>query len=125
VIWKIYAWIFLLLNLFSLIFYFDYWYYPTVLLSILLSFGLNLAAFAYSIKKNLLDLRSWKILFWLNAVMIGFNLLYQFIPQFRSLAGPLEVVNTESQINILLGILPSLPALYAAYKLAFALKKNK
>ncbi len=57
--------------------------------------------------------------------MIGFNLLYQFIPQFRSLAGPLEVVNTESQINILLGILPSLPALYAAYKLAFALKKNK
>ncbi len=118
--WKIYAWLFALVNLYSLIVIYiilsgGYPFDLTIVLSIALSIGLNIISFSYAYSKKISP-SFVKTIFWFNILFLVLNVGYLVVTAFGSL------LSRSILINTLIGYIPSLPAFYIGYKLLF--KKN-
>lgn len=117
--WKIYSWLFLLVNLYSTaVLLTTYRIDLFVILSILLSLGLNIVAFSFAYKKSLSN-SFVRTIFWFNIIFLLMNILYQSNSQFQNFLGPVEKASFDDFINILFSYLPSIPAILSAYKLGY------
>lgn len=115
--WKIYAWIFALINLYSLIVIYiilsgGYPFDLTIVLSTALSIGLNIVSFSYTYSKKI-SLSFIKTIFWFNILFLVLNVGYLSV---SSLNSPLS---KSILINTAVAYIPSIPALYISYKLIF------
>lgn len=116
-VWKIYAWIFALVNIYSLIVIFiilsgGYPFDLTTVLSIALSIGLNIISFSYAYSKKI-SLSFVKTIFWFNVSFLILSLSYLITSSFTS---PLS---KSILINTLIAYIPTIPAFYICYKLIF------
>lgn len=124
--WKIYFWAFLVLSIIGSFALFQYLPFGLVdVLAILLNIILLLTLYSYILEKKVLSVNNWKILLWVMVVLLIEELVELFIfPDLLSKVFPLLDSNIPSTTeNRLLGVLISLPAIYAAYKLS--LKSSK
>ena len=116
-LWKIYVWLFFAINAVSLV-AFDYSNFSIIpFLSLILGFGLNVAAFSYAYKRNVL---SKEIIIWiykLNIGLLGLFLAFEVINFLQEIVGQFIALPVSGVVSLLASI-PSLPALYATYKLA-------
>jgi len=118
-LWKIYVWLFLLVNSASLI-VFDYRDFEIIpFASLLLSAFLNIAVFSYAYHKQILPKAGLVWLFKLNVGMYGLFLLFEFLTFVQEVIGiDLLHLPTSNLVSVIAGF-PSLPALYATYKMAY------
>jgi hypothetical protein len=117
--WKIYTVLFFVINAVSLI-VFDYSSFSLIpFFSLVLSSALNLAVFSYAFNKPLL---SKQLLIWLFKANIG---LFGLFLSFEFLTFIQEVISFDllrlptSGVVSIIASFPSLPALYATYKMAY------
>ncbi len=126
-LWKIYVWVFLLINVASIV-VFDYGYFQIIpFLSLVLSVGLNIAVFSYAYKKVIIPITGLVWLFKLSIGLIGVFLIFEFITFVQEIIGAYGLsLNTSGVVSIIASF-PSLPALYATYKSAYpkAVKAKK
>ena len=124
-LWKVYVWLFLLVNAASLV-AFDYRDFEIIpFASLLLSALLNIAVFSYAYHKQILPKAGLVWLFKMNVAMYGLFLLFEFLTFMQELIGiDLLHLPTSGVVSIIAGF-PSLPALYATYKMAFPKIKKK
>lgn len=116
--WKIYVWIFAAINTLSLV-SFQYGLNNLFgLLSLLLSIGLNIAAFSYAYQRPVFSKVVLKWLFKINIGLIALFLLFEFITFLQEIIGAGISLPTSGMISVIAGF-PALPALYASYKLAY------
>lgn len=118
-LWKIYVWLFFIINAISLI-AFDYKSFDVIAFaSLLLSVGLNIAVFSYAYKIVVLPKQGLVWLFKLNMGLYGLFLIFEFLSFIQEIIGTFGInLPTSGMVSILAGF-PSLPALYATYKLAY------
>lgn len=118
-LWKVYVWLFFVINAVSFI-VFDYRYFQIIpFFSLLLSAGLNIAAFSYAYKKKVFSNQILTWLFKLNIVLIGVFLSFEFITFLQEAAGYAMFSLPTSGVISVIASFPSLPALYATYKMAY------
>lgn len=119
-LWKIYVWLFLAINALSLV-AFDYSYFQVIpFLGLLLSGLLNVSVFSYAYKKPILPKNILVWLFKLNIALIGLFLSFEFLTFVQEVVGfDLLRLPTSGVISIIASF-PSIPALYATYKMAYA-----
>ena len=128
-LWKIYVWVFLAINVASLV-VFDYRYFQALpFASLILSVGLNIAVFSYAYRKQVLPKQILVWLFKLNLSLIGIFVLFEVITFFQEIFG-VGINLPTSGVVAMIASFPSLPALYATYLLAYpktvkAKKKSK
>lgn len=123
-LWKIYVWIFFLINALSLI-ALDYNLYQFIaIITLLLGVGLNVAAFSYAYKKPVLSKQYLVWLFKLNVGMYAVFLLLEFSAFIQELIGSFGINLPTSGFVSIIASIPSLPALYATYKLAYQKPKS-
>lgn len=127
-LWKIYVFVFAVINVLSLI-SFQYNFNNLFgIASLLLSVGLNIAVFSYAFNKPILSklILSW--LFKVNIGLIALFLLLEFITFLQEIIGAGISLPTSGLVSVIAGF-PALPALYATYKLAYekspGLKKKR
>lgn len=124
--WKIYFWGFLALNLYSSYLLLSQGgYFLTVILSVFLSLGLNVITYFYAFHKPIPSISFIRTIYWLNLLFLVINILYQTIPLFNTLVGPVEPTSLVSLVTTLVGYLPSLPAFYVCHKLLSTRKNPK
>lgn len=118
-LWKIYTVIFFIINAVSLI-AFDYSYFQLIpFASLLLSLGLNIAVFSYAFKKVVFSRKILELLFKANVGLIGLFLAFEFLTFVQEVIGfDLLKLPTSGVVSIIAGF-PSLPALYATYRMAY------
>lgn len=117
-LWKIYVWVFAVINILSLI-SFQYNLNQFIgLFSLILSVGLNIAVFSYAYKKAVFSKKILDSLFKLNIGMYGIFFLLEFITFFQEIIGAGINLPTSGFVSVIASF-PSLPALYATYKLAY------
>lgn len=118
-LWKIYTWLFLIINAVSLA-AFDYSYFDYVAFgSLVLSCGLNIAVFSYAYKREIFSKQALVWLFKLNIAMIGVFLLFEFVAFLQELIGSVGINLPTSGVISVIASTPALPALYATYKMAY------
>lgn len=129
-LWKIYTVFFLVINAIS-VGAFDYKNFDVVgFTSLVLSIGLNIAVYSYAFGKRIFPKGILEWLFKLNVAMFGVFLAFEILTFIQELIGfDLLRLPTSGVISIIAGF-PSLPALYATYKMAYqkdskAKKKSK
>lgn len=128
-LWKIYVWVFLVINVTSLV-VFDYRYFQIIpFASLILSVGLNVAVYSYAYKKQLLSQQILVWLFKLNLGLVGVFVLFEVITFFQEIFGVGINLPTSGVVSMIASF-PALPALYATYVLAYpkvvkAKKKSK
>lgn len=134
-LWKIYVWVFAVINALSLI-SFSYGISLSQIIgitSLILSVGLNIVAFSYAYKRSLRvsalkkQIFSKKILNWLfklNLGLYGLFFLFEFITFFQETLGVGIRLPTSGFVSVIASF-PSLPALYATYKLAYSKPPKK
>ena len=118
-LWKIYTVLFFVVNAVSLI-VFDYSYFSIIpFASLLLSCALNVAVYSYAFRKPILSKQILIWLFKLNIGLFGFFLSFEFLTFVQEVIGyDLLKLPTSGVISIIASF-PSLPALYATYKMAY------
>lgn len=119
--WKIYFWIYLILNVIGVFALLQYAPFGIVdVIGISLSIILQLAAYAYVFKKNVLKINHWKILFlivlflFVEEMLELFVLPKDFVVNFAPFLKSNILANPGER---LFSWLISLPAVYAIYKL--------
>lgn len=125
--WKIYVWIFAGINILSLISY-DFSSFQVIsLISLILSCLLNIAVFSYAYGKKIFSGQILNYLFKANIGLFGLFLLFEFVTFLQEVVGSVGIALPSSGVVSIIASFPSLPALYAAYKLAHpkASKKKK
>lgn len=128
VLWKIYSYLFALINLYSIVVIYivlagAYPFDLTSILSLLLSVSLNIISFYYSYSKKISN-SFVKTIFFLNLFFIVLYILSQTLPPVRSLIGTSEEYSISVLTLYLIGTIPSVPALYICYKLISVKKKR-
>lgn len=118
-LWKIYFVIFLVINVVSVA-AFDYSSLNYVaFISLALSCGLNVALFNYAFKKKVLPEIALIWLFRLNIGLFGLFAFFELITFVEEVIGFAFVRLPTSGLVSIIASFPSLPALYATYKLAY------
>jgi|SRR3989344_5657650 len=119
-LWKIYTVVFFVINAVSLI-VFDYRYFSIIpFASLLLSCALNVAVYSYAFRKPILSKQLLVWLFKLNIGLFGLFLSFEFLTFVQEVIGfDLLRLPTSGVVSIIASF-PSLPALYATYKMAYA-----
>lgn len=117
-IWKIYVWIFAVINLLSFV---SYGYGTSFnqlfgLLTLILGAGLNVSAYSYAYRRPILSKAVLDLLFKANLGLIGLFLLFESVAFLQEIIGAGISLPTSGFVSILAGF-PSFPALYATYKL--------
>lgn len=116
--WKIYVWMFAVINVLSIVsFQYNFGQYIG-LLSLILSALLNIAAFSYAYKKTIFPKPALDWLFKLNIGLFGIFFLFEFLTFFQEAIGVGISLPTSGLVSVIASF-PSLPALYATYKLAY------
>lgn len=128
-LWKLYVWVFFVINAVSLA-AFDYKYAGWIaLLSLVLSILLNIAVFSYAYKKTILPKIVLEWLFKINIGLYGLFLLFEFITFIQEAVGSAGLILPTSGFVSLIASFPAFPAIYATYKLVYKkptkLKKSK
>lgn len=117
-LWKIYVVVFAVINVASLVAfdysYFDYFAFASLILSV----GLNIAVFSYAFRKPILSQPILDWLFKLNIVMFAVFFLFEFITFLQELIGAGINLPTSGVVSVIASF-PSLPALYATYRMAY------
>lgn len=122
-LWKIYVWIFAAVNVLSLV-SFQYSVSQIIPLSgLILSVGLNIAVFSYAYGSPVLSKPFLDWLFKLNLGLYGLFFLFEFITFFQEAIGVGISLPTSGFVSVIASF-PSLPALYATYKLAYKSQKK-
>lgn len=122
-LWKIYTVIFFIINAISFI-VFDYFYFDYVaFVGLVLSALLNVAVFSYAFKTTVLPKKGLDLLFKANIAMFGVFLLFEFVTFLQEIIGAGINLPTSGVVSIIASF-PSLPALYATYKMAYAKPAN-
>lgn len=124
-LWKIYVWIFFIINAVSLSVY-DYGNFSIVpFASLTFSAALNLAVFSYAYQKPVLSKKMLEWLFKLNIGLFGLFLSFEFLTFIQEVIGyDLLRLPTSGVISIIASF-PSLPALYATYLMAYKTPSKK
>lgn len=125
-LWKIYVWIFAIINVLTLI-SFEYSLDQFIgFISLILGIGVNIAAFSYAYKKPIFSKKILEWLFKLSIGLIGVFLLFEVLAFFQELFGVGINLPTSGFISVFASF-PAWPGIYAAYKLANhkALKSKK
>lgn len=123
-LWKIYVWIFALINILSIT-SFQYVLSQYIgFISLVLSIGLNIAAFSYAYKKPVLTKKVLNWLFKLNLGMYGIFILLEFLTFLQEAIGAGISLPTSGFVSVIASF-PSIPALYATYKLAHLKTQKK
>lgn len=117
-LWKIYVVIFAVINVASLLAFdysdFDYFGFASLILSV----GLNIAVFSYAFRKPILSRPVLDWLFKLNIVMFAVFFMFEFLAFLQELIGAGIKIPTSGVVSVIASF-PSLPALYATYKMAY------
>lgn len=118
-LWKIYVWIFAVINVLSFI---SFGYGTSFnqlfgLLTLILGAGLNISAYSYAYRKPVFSKAVLNLLFKANLALIGLFLIFEFIAFLQEIIGAGIALPTSGLVSILAGF-PSFPALYATYRLA-------
>lgn len=122
-LWKIYVWGFAVINVMSIV-SFQYSLSQYIgFISLILSVGLNVAAFSYAYRRPVLSKPLLHWLFKLNLGLYGLFFLFEFITFFQEAIGVGIRLPTSGFVSVIASF-PSLPALYATYKLAYQAKKK-
>lgn len=123
--WKIYTALFFVINGVSLI-VFDYRFFSVfAFASLLLSCALNVAVFSFAFKKEIFPKQILVWIFKLNIGLIGLFLSFEFITFLQEAVGfALFSLPTSGLVSVIASF-PSLPALYATYKMAYPKKISK
>lgn len=123
-VWKIYVWGFAAINILSLV-SFRYSFSQIIPLSgLILSVGLNIAVFSYAFRRPVLSKPLLDWLFKLNLSLYGLFFLFEFITFFQEAIGVGISLPTSGFVSAIASF-PSLPALYATYKLAYTKSARK
>lgn len=123
-IWKVYVWIFAVINVLSIV-SFQYSLDQYIgLISLIFSVGLNVAAFSYAYRKPIFSKQILNWLFKLNLGLYGVFFLFEFITFFQEAIGVGIQLPTSGFVSVIASF-PSLPALYATYKLAYSKPPKK
>lgn len=118
-LWKIYTVVFFVINAVSFL-AFDYFYFDYVaFVGLLLSALLNLAVFSYAFRISVLPKMALDYLFKANIAMFGVFILFEFVTFLQEIVGAGINLPTSGVVSIIASV-PSLPALYATYKMAYA-----
>ena len=119
-LWKVYVWLFFVINMVSFV-VFDYRYFRIIpFFSLVLSAGLNIAVFSYAYKKKILSNQQLIWLFKLNLALIVVFLSFEFITFLQEAVGYAMFSLPTSGVISVIASFPSLPALYATYKMAYS-----
>lgn len=117
-LWKIYTVLFFVINAVSFL-AFDYFYFDYVAFAgLVLSALLNVAVFSYAFKIPVLPKRALDYLFKANIAMFGVFILFEFVTFLQEIIGAGINLPTSGVVSIIASF-PSLPALYATYKMAY------
>lgn len=123
-LWKIYTVVFFVINAVSLI-VFDFRNFSLIpFFSLLLSLGLNIAVFSYAFKKPILSKQLLVILFKLNIALLGLFLSFEFLTFVQEVIGFDLLRLPTSGVVAIIASFPSIPALYATYKMTYAKPSN-
>lgn len=124
-LWKIYAVIFTIINILSIIsFRYGTGFGQVIgLISLILSVGLNIAVYSYTFKKPIFSKVILDWLFKLNLGLYGLFFFFEFITFLQEAIGRGVSLPTSGLVSVIASF-PSLPALYATYKLAYSLPKK-
>jgi len=117
-LWKVYVWVFLVINAASLI-AFDYRSFDLIgFISLGLSVALNIIVFSYAYKREIFPKVVVLWLFKANIGLFGLFLLIEFLSFIQEIIGTFGVNLPSSGVVSIIASFPSLPALYAAYKMS-------
>lgn len=124
-LWKIYTVVFFIINAIS-VGAFDYKNFDIVAFtSLILSIGVNVGVYSYAFKKKVFSKIVLDWLFKLNVAMFGVFLSFEILTFIQELIGfDLLHLPTSGVVSIIASF-PSLPALYATYKLAYTKTSKK
>ncbi len=115
-LWKIYVWLFAIINILSIASVsFDFSDTITIL-SLTLNLGLNVAVFSYAYKKHIFSKLILNWIFKLNVGMYGLFILFEFLALIQEVIGAGIDLPTSGLVSVIASI-PNLPALYATYKM--------
>src|SRR3989344_1856396 len=121
--WKAYFWIvaiLIILGLFAPVLFPGETQKFTLIdwVGIILSVPSLAGLFAFVYKKEFLNRRQWKLVFWVTIVIDAFYLFYSSLPV-KDIVPEFLRVSTTSGIESVLGLAFELPILYALYQLAY------
>lgn len=125
-LWKIYFWAYTILTLIGLIFVYgrkSSWAFVDFL-DVLSSVIIVFAVYSYVYKKEMFTQKFWDISLKLMIVSTILEILYKFT-NFNLLSSLLESREVTNGQDVLIGLIISLPALYALQQLGRLTKKAK
>lgn len=125
-LWKVYVWIFTVINVLSLIsFQYGLSFGQAIgLISLILGILLNIAAFSYAYKKPILSRKTLDLTFKANLALYALFLALEFLAFLQEAIGAGIRLPTSGFVAVL-ATFPNFPALYATYKLAYSKSPKK
>lgn len=127
--WKAYFWIMLILSVVGIVWLYGELNIWTVAdwIEIVSTVIALVGLYAYIYQKTILTAKFWKVFFWLVILNWTLAIIHAFTPLKEILILPdwLSSRFTTNGVDMLVGIVLSLPMVYAAYKLGYSKIKKK